>query len=186
MNATFLRRRAWRGTNLAPLSASTAAESRAGEDLLRLHEPNTHADEVKRLTIALFLLACSGAEPDARGPESASHETATQAQTPEPQTPVQQEAHLRDGMFSAEGAPPPRACESASDCLGDTVPDPSNPCCNGPYSLDAYSRDYRSWVATWRSAHCDDVQCPPPPPPSPPPDCAFELQCVEGVCANGC
>lgn len=91
-----------------------------------------------------------------------------------------------DGFFSGEGAPDPRACQTPSDCIGDTIPDPENPCCNNPRSLRPYSRAYRQWIGEWRAAECEEVQCPPPPSPAMPVPCNFEMQCIEGTCANQC
>lgn len=91
-----------------------------------------------------------------------------------------------DGFFMAEGAPQPRECASASDCLGDTIPDVDNPCCQNPHSLEPYARAYRMWVYKWREGHCASVTCPPPPPPPEPPACAFEVDCIEGQCVDAC
>ncbi|HLT40298.1 MAG TPA: hypothetical protein VK034_28660 [Enhygromyxa sp.] len=92
----------------------------------------------------------------------------------------------RDGFFMAEGAPDPRACQAASDCRGDTIPDLQDPCCQDPRSLEPHAQAYATWVQTWRRDHCSDVTCPPPPPPAQPPKCAFELDCVDGTCVDGC
>jgi hypothetical protein len=97
----------------------------------------------------------------------------------EPKLPV-------DGFFMADNAPPPRGCTSASDCLGDTIPDVDNPCCQDPYSLEPYAHAYRNWIYTWRKDHCTGVTCPPPPSPSEPPPCAFEVDCVQGQCVDAC
>jgi hypothetical protein len=91
-----------------------------------------------------------------------------------------------DGFFMAEGAPPPRGCTSASDCLGDTIPDVDNPCCQNPYTLEPYARAYRTWVFAWRKDNCVSVTCPPPPSPSEPPACAFDVDCVQGLCVDAC
>lgn len=88
--------------------------------------------------------------------------------------------------FVPTGSPPPQACSVAEDCLGDTIPDAEQPCCNDPRSLRAYARAYRDAVGQWRTEHCEDVTCPPPPAPDMPPDCNFEMRCVEGQCANTC
>ena len=92
----------------------------------------------------------------------------------------------QDGFFMAEGAPDPRACSVASECLGDTIPDLDNPCCQNPTSLEPYARAYRSWLGSWRGKHCAERSCPPPPNPARPPDCAFELACTQGVCVDSC
>lgn len=92
----------------------------------------------------------------------------------------------RDGFFMAEGAPLPRACTSKTECLGDTIPDLAQPCCNDPRSLEPYARAYREWLASWRRDACADVTCPPPPPPAQPPACAFEVDCVAGRCVDSC
>jgi hypothetical protein len=98
---------------------------------------------------------------------------------PEPVAPV-------DGFFMAAGAPQPRACTSASDCLGDTIADVENPCCQNPYRIEAHARAYREWVYTWRKDNCAKVECPPPPVPTQPPPCHFEVDCVQGQCVDSC
>jgi hypothetical protein len=99
---------------------------------------------------------------------------------PEPEMPPV------DGFFMAEGAPPPRGCSSASECLGDTIPDVENPCCQNPYSLEPYAHAYRKWIYSWREDHCASATCPPPPSPIQPPDCAFDVDCVQGQCVDAC
>ena len=60
-------------------------------------------------------------------------------------------------------------------------------CCNDPLSLTAYAQAYRTWLAGWRAAHCDGVNCPTPPSPSRPDDCYFEVHCsTAGTCENTC
>ncbi|MEM9072275.1 MAG: hypothetical protein AAGE52_27455 [Myxococcota bacterium] len=93
---------------------------------------------------------------------------------------------VRDGFFMTADAPAPLACAVDSDCHGDTIPDATNPCCNDPRSLRAYSRAYKTWIQEWRGEHCESVTCPPPPLPSIPPDCRFEVRCVRGQCADTC
>lgn len=88
--------------------------------------------------------------------------------------------------FIPAGSPSPQACVVGSDCLGDTVADPAQPCCNDPHSLVAHSRAYRTAVGEWRIQHCADVTCPPPPAPDQPPACAFEVRCAEGRCTDSC
>jgi hypothetical protein len=119
--------------------------------------------------------------------------------SPEPEPPTTSKATLDppppepspemppvDGFFMAEGAPPPRGCTSASDCLGDTIPDVDNPCCQNPSTLEPYSQAYRSWMFAWRKDRCAGVTCPPPPNPTQPPACAFDVDCVQGQCADAC
>jgi hypothetical protein len=91
-----------------------------------------------------------------------------------------------EGFFMAEGAPQPRACTSAKDCLGDTIPDLDNPCCQNPYTLEPHAWAYRTWMTAWRQDHCASVTCPPPPPPAMPPECAFQVDCVQGRCVDAC
>jgi hypothetical protein len=91
-----------------------------------------------------------------------------------------------DGFFMAEGAPPPRACTRDSDCVGDTIPDLDQPCCQNPRSLQPHARAYKRWLSGWRAEHCADTTCPPPPPPAMPPTCAFEVVCADQVCADSC
>lgn len=119
----------------------------------------------------LCLLACGNA------PQETMQE-ATQAQS------AQHDVH--DGFFVAPGAPTPRACTADDQCVGDTIPDTANPCCNNPRTLRAYGRDYKNWVNTWRASNCDGVTCPPPPNPSLPPDCAFQVRCENNQCVDSC
>jgi hypothetical protein len=106
--------------------------------------------------------------------------------SPEPEKPPEPVNDPVDGFFMAEGAPQPRACASKADCLGDTIPDLENPCCQNPHTLEPYSRAYREWLSTWRKDRCASVECPPPPPPAQPPACHFELDCVQGQCVDAC
>jgi hypothetical protein len=131
-------------------------------------------------------------QPQAKPDPSVQQEPSPQ---PEPPTtanptldppPPEPEMPPVDGFFMAEGAPPPRGCASASDCLGDTIPDVDNPCCQNPRTLEPHARAYRSWVFAWRKDHCASVTCPPPPAPSEPPECAFEVDCVQGQCVDAC
>ncbi|MFK8003607.1 MAG: hypothetical protein AB8H86_28855 [Polyangiales bacterium] len=141
-----------------------------------------------QLLVFAFLAACGSAET--HGP-SGNHQmqeepisetaSAANAETPPGTAPL-----VVEGFFSGEGAPRPQACDAASDCIGDTIPDVQNPCCNNPRSLRPYSRAYRQWVGEWRAAECGGVECPPPPAPAMPADCSFEMQCVEGTCTNQC
>ena len=95
-------------------------------------------------------------------------------------------ARMEDGYFLADGAPAPRACTVDADCMGDTLPAEGG-CCNDPLSLTAYAQAYRTWLAGWRAAHCDGVNCPTPPSPSRPDDCYFEVHCsTAGTCENTC
>ncbi len=90
-----------------------------------------------------------------------------------------------DGFYRTVSSPDPLACETASDCVGDTVADASG-CCNDPYSIRAHSKAYRQWVSELRKRACVDVTCPPPPLPSRPLECNFELRCVDKKCMNSC
>lgn len=136
------------------------------------------------LIVLALLAACGSTESNGR---SGNHQMETETpETLEVHETSATETRLVDGFFSAEGAPDPHACETAADCMGDTIPDADNPCCNNPRSLRPYSRAYRQWIGEWRAAECEDVQCPPPPNPMMPPSCSFEMQCVEGTCADQC
>jgi hypothetical protein len=90
-----------------------------------------------------------------------------------------------DGFFVTRDAPPPATCETASDCIGGTIPDRTG-CCQDPRQVVPHSRAYRDWVTRMREVHCEGVTCPPPPAPARPDDCLFEMQCVDALCANGC
>jgi len=100
-----------------------------------------------------------------------------------------------DGFLILPGSPPPQACKTASDCVGDTVPLASG-CCNNPRSLRAYSRPYKRFVHKWRTkpmtylpglkAACAQVKCLPPPSPSQPPKCRFTMRCENNKCADSC
>lgn len=92
---------------------------------------------------------------------------------------------VEDGFFLVDGAPDPRACEAAADCIGDTVPD-ENGCCQDPARVVPHARSYRRFITDWRKNACADVTCPPPPSPSLPPRCVFEVRCVEGQCVDSC
>ncbi len=100
--------------------------------------------------------------------------------------PVVEPVPAQDGFFMAEGAPPPRGCKVAADCVGNTIPDLDNPCCQEPTSLEPHAWAYRTWLVGWRSNNCAAVTCPPPPNPSQPPACAFEVDCVAGSCLDAC
>ena len=146
------------------------------------------------LVFGLFtVLACSKEDvakaPTSKPADSPSAEPkpkSEQAKAAEPTTDEPPARAPQDGFFMAEGAPDPRACSVASDCLGDTIPDLDNPCCQNPTSLEPYARTYRSWLGSWRGKHCAEQTCPPPPNPARPPACAFELACTEGVCVDSC
>lgn len=128
--------------------------------------------------IALPLaLACTTKQPQ---PEP-EQEPKPEVEPPEPK-PLPSE----EGFFMADGAPPPRGCTVATDCLGDTIADEKNPCCQNPYRLEAHARAYREWVYSWRKDNCASVECPPPPPPAEPPPCHFEVDCVQGRCVDSC
>jgi hypothetical protein len=96
-------------------------------------------------------------------------------------------SRMENGFFMAEGAPDPLACTTPDECTGDTV-SAEGGCCNDPYSLRAHSKSYAAWLYRWRTEddRCSVVECPPPPNPSEPPDCAFEMRCVKGACADTC
>lgn len=166
------------------------------------------------LALALAMPACSSSEPagsDAKRPESkpAPHPSTLDVATappidddppklePEPvstanpigdEPPKPEPAKLPpvESFFMAEGAPQPRACTTKADCLGDTIPDLAQPCCNDPRSLEPYAWAYRTWINGWRKDHCSAVECPPPPAPAQPPACAFEVDCVESRCVDAC
>lgn len=135
-----------------------------------------------RWVALVLLVGCGSNEP------STSSET---NETEVDETGSEEPSAAADGTvdgrwFVPAGSPPPQACEAPEDCMGDTIPDAAQPCCNDPYSLSAYAIAYRDAINAWRQSHCADVTCPPPPAPTPPPDCAFEMRCVEGQCANAC
>lgn len=151
------------------------------------------------LTLALVSAACSSSEPpsDAKRPEPEPKLEPKPRPEPEPVStanpivdevpkPVPATLPPVEGFFMAEGAPQPRACTGKADCLGDTIPDLAQPCCNNPRTLEPYALAYRTWVNGWRNDHCDAVECPPPPAPSMPPKCAFEVDCVEQRCVDSC
>lgn len=92
---------------------------------------------------------------------------------------------VKDGYFRAASSPEPLTCKIANDCIGDTLPTATG-CCNAPTSLGVYNKSYKAWLTSWRTENCEDATCPPPPNPSQPPECAFEMQCLEGRCANRC
>ncbi|MFO7564920.1 MAG: hypothetical protein R6X02_19905 [Enhygromyxa sp.] len=144
------------------------------------------------LVFALALaLACSKEEaavPDSpTPPERVEPEQPRPPEQVEPEQPDPPEAlRAKDGFFMAEGAPEPRACTAAKDCLTNTIPDLDNPCCQNPRSLETYTRTYWSWLHEWRRDNCLDVTCPPPPHPPWPKACALEIDCVEGRCVNAC
>lgn len=119
-------------------------------------------------------------QPEPKPPEVSTANPPLDPPPPEPTLPPV------DGFFMAPGAPPPRGCTKASDCLGDTIPDVENPCCQNPYSLEPYAHAYRMWIYSWRQDHCVRVTCPEPPNPSQPPPCAFEVDCVQGQCVDAC
>jgi hypothetical protein len=146
------------------------------------------------LLIGLVVAACTSSEPSeakspppprpldvATAPPLDDEKRVEAPAEPEPATlpPV-------EGFFMAEGAPQPRACTAKPDCLGDTIPDLAQPCCNDPRSLEPYAWAYRTWVNGWRRDHCSEVECPPPPAPAMPPACAFEVDCVERRCVDSC
>ena len=99
----------------------------------------------------------------------------------ETETPEVPEHRAVDGFFSTEEAPFPHACETPSDCTGDTIPDAGNPCCNNPRSLRRHSRAYWQWIHAWHAAECEEFHCPPTPSPSMPNPCS-----VEGIGVNQC
>jgi hypothetical protein len=138
-----------------------------------------------RLASALALaLACTSPSP-ADAPKSAPEVPEVSTANPIVE-PIPKPVPAEDGFFMAEGAPSPRACGVAADCLGDTIPDLGNPCCQDPRSLEPYAWAYRNWLNGWRTEHCESVTCPPPPPPSEPPACAFDVDCVAGRCLDAC
>lgn len=152
---------------------------------------------MRRLALALsfaFALGCSAEQPSKPNSEAPPRQPETKPETkPEPptvddQTPKTELESLpaKDGFFMAKGAPDPRACTVADDCTGNTIPDLDNPCCQDPSTLEPYARAYWTWINEWRRDHCEAVTCPPPPAPSMPPDCAFEPDCVDGVCVDTC
>jgi hypothetical protein len=147
--------------------------------------------------VALLSLALACTTEPSPAPQTAKQPQDQPKPQPEPQPvttavtipdppPPEPKFPSVDGFFMAEGAPPPRGCTSASDCLGDTIPDVDNPCCQNPYSLEPYAHAYRTWIYSWREDHCASVTCPPPPNPSEPPACAFEVDCVKGQCVDAC
>jgi len=91
-----------------------------------------------------------------------------------------------DGLWTAAGAPAPRACDADGDCLGDTAPDEHDLCCNNPYGVVPQSRAWRTWMTSWRDRSCQGHTCPPPPSPPPPRDCELAVTCVEHRCQDTC
>ena len=90
------------------------------------------------------------------------------------------------GFPRPDGSPDPLSCESAEDCIGDTIPNESG-CCQEPTQVRAHTRAYRSYMQTWRKDHCSAAPpCPPPPNPAEPAECLFEMDCVESLCVNSC
>lgn len=146
---------------------------------------------MQRLALAFVLvLGCSGEEaskPSSQTPppEQAKQPDPEPENQPEPET-LPEPAATKDGFFMAEGAPDPSACKVAADCHGNTIPDPNNPCCQDPRTLEPHARAYSTWLSSWRRDNCASVTCPPPPPPAEPPACAFEVDCVAGSCVDAC
>ena len=140
---------------------------------------------VTRAILAIVLLVgCGTTQSD---PPAA---TATASPTEEPPAPVaspEAEGTTIDGMWMPPGwSGAPAACTADADCMADTVPSPSSPCCNDPTTLRPYARAYRAAVQAWRAAECSAATCPPPPPPARPEPCAITARCVEGACRNSC
>jgi hypothetical protein len=145
---------------------------------------------MKRLSLVFVLtLACSGEEaskPSSKEPaKQVEPSKAVESATPPEPKPAEPLAP-KDGFFMAEGAPEPRACEAAADCVSNTIPDVENPCCQDPRTLEPYAKAYWYWVGEWRKDNCASVSCPPPPPPARPPECASKLDCVDGLCVDAC
>lgn len=138
--------------------------------------------------------ACTptGPEPAAASTASVEHtrpESAKSKETGDGASATKSEVgaggRVEDGFFMVDDAPDPRACQAASDCVGDTIPD-ANGCCQDPRRVSSYSREYKRFIADWRKTACVNVTCPPPPAPSLPPRCVFEPRCVDGQCADSC
>jgi hypothetical protein len=144
------------------LSAACTSSGRAGPEPGKAASEAADSNEV----------APSTSEPATEGEEG---------QEGQPEAPDQV-----DGFFMAEGAPPPRACTVDGDCIGDTIPDLEQPCCQNPRSLEPYARAYKRWLSGWRAEHCADLTCPIAPLPGMPRECAFMVVCVDGVCADTC
>lgn len=127
-------------------------------------------------------------EQDRKGESSEAPDGATKEASVDEESKNEraEEPRSEDGFFMADGSPEPQACTAAADCLGDTIPDVRNPCCQDPTTLRPHARAYRKWVGEWRKDNCAEVKCPPPPSPSLPPDCAFEVDCVDGTCVDAC
>lgn len=103
---------------------------------------------------------------------------------------------VRGGFLMLPGSPPPQACTSASDCVGDTVP-AANGCCNDPRRIVPQSKAYKQFVHRWRTTRqqsragpkavpCKGVECMIAPPPSKPKPCLFKMQCKNKRCGNSC
>jgi hypothetical protein len=142
---------------------------------------------MRRPWLFLIVICACSREDTASSSAPATGERVEQVEEQVEQVESQPEQVVAESrFFMAEGAPDPQACKVAADCLGNTIPDRNNPCCQDPRTLEPYTRAYWAWIGTWRRDHCDEVTCPPPPAPSLPPDCAFEVDCVEGVCVDSC
>lgn len=139
-----------------------------------------HAAAVATLTLALTLAlaACGRTAPAER--------TAPPVTGPTGEAPVERDGLIqRDGFWTLEEAPPPLACVTDDDCLGDTVP-AEDLCCQDPHKVAAHSSAWRTFIQAWRDRSCGDHACPPPPSPSQPPACAFEVRCQAGRCVDDC
>ena len=90
-----------------------------------------------------------------------------------------------DGMWTAAGAPPPKACAADADCTADSA-SARDLCCNNPYGVVAQSAAWRRWIMEWRERTCKGHACPPPPSPPPPLACELAVKCVDQKCANTC
>lgn len=150
---------------------------------------------MKRLSLAfVFTLACSGEQTTKPSGEDVPEQakSAEQVESPEPPSPESKQAEPlapKDGSFNffmAEGAPEPKACTVAAECMSNTIPDLDNPCCQNPRTLEPYAKAYWAWIGQWREGHCQAVDCPPPPAPARPPACSLELDCIAGACVDAC
>ncbi len=94
---------------------------------------------------------------------------------------------MRDGYYTAEGAPDPRACASDDDCTYGGVLAVDG-CCWSYRDMNAapMSVAYRDWSLARHGATCGGADCPPPPVPAQPPDCLFTVRCADGRCVNAC
>ncbi|MDQ3035935.1 MAG: hypothetical protein M3Y87_26260 [Myxococcota bacterium] len=149
-----------------------------------------------RVSLVLaFVVGCGTSQADpvptstvVSPPEPQRATASDPAPEPEPAAaPIGADGTVVDGMWAPLGwTGAPDACAVDGDCMANTLPDASSPCCNDPRTLRPHSGRYRAAVQAWRSAQCRDVRCPPPPPPAMPEGCALTARCDQGVCRDSC